>query len=254
MTTTPATEIEPVLAGALALLQAKPDISLDELAAQVVAAVPAAPAAEAEPFPKLPKTVELTDEVRRALKNVASIFNSVVIKDRRSLTKDELDLLTMEQGVIILIGATLIARQEAIKETIRHHMDVDAEEQGLAVPKDKLGPDGEVIVAATPRDQHGHYLLATSGEPHQVQCGPVLWSQEASSATPKPNDSALQAGFRAGTISREDYLAVSREVRVFDPEKARALVRKEPARGLAVLRQVTVGGKPKSSLYLREVK
>jgi hypothetical protein len=254
MTTTPATEIEPVLAGALQLLRDKPDTTLETLAAQVAPDLQRVPAPEAQQFPPLPKHVELTDEVKRALKRLPDMFNSVEPETRRSLAQTELDLLTLEQSVISMIGAALLARQEAIKETIRHHMDVAAEEKGLAVAADKTDPaTGTVIVPATPRDQNGHYLLAGPKDPHQVQAGPVLWSQEYSAPTPKANDGALQTAFRDGSVTREEYLAVSRETRVLDQEKTRAYIRKNPERGLAILRRVTVGGKPKSSLYIREV-
>jgi hypothetical protein len=252
--TTANTELEPVLAGALQLLRDKPDTTLETLAAQVASDLQRVPAPEAPPFPKLPKHVELTDEVKRALKRLPDMFNSVEPETRRPLAQAELDLLTLEQSVISTIGAALIARQEAIKETIRNHMDADAEAKGLAVPADKTDPaTGTVIVAATPRDQNGHYLLAGPKEPYQVQSGPVLWSQERSAPTPKASDGELQNAFRDGSVTREEYLAVSREVRVLDQEKTRAFIRKAPERGLALLRRITVGGKPKSSLYIREV-
>jgi hypothetical protein len=248
-----ATDVEPVLAGALALLREKPEITLEDLAAQVAAAIPVTPAPVAKPFPALPNEAVLTEEVLAALKGLPKVWGSVVIKDRRSLTAEEITRITAERLIITQIGAALAARDKAIAETIRVHMDVAAEEAGVAVPKDQLAPDHTVIVAATPRDQNGHYLLAGSQKPHQVPAGPVAWSQEYSAAAPAPSDGELQAAYEAGDISRADYLAVTRQVRVFDPVAARAYIRKVPARGLAVLRRITVGGTPKSSLYLRKV-
>ena len=249
----PATaELEPVLTGALALLTADPNASLEELSALVVTA-PAAPlAAEAQPFPDLPRHVVLTPEVRRALVKLADVFNSVEIEKRRSLTQAEIDLLTIEQGILGMIGATMAARMEAVKETIRVHMDVAAEEAGIAVAKDQLGPGGEVIVKATPRDQKGHYLLAGEKNPHRVQAGPMSWSQERSAATPAASDGVLQKAYREGEIDRADYLAVTREVRVLDPIRTRDFIRQAPARGLRVLRKITVAGRPSASLYLRK--
>lgn len=248
----PAAELEAVLAGPLALLRGEPETSLEDLAAAVVTAAPAVVHAEAKPFPELPRHVELTTEVQRALGQVAKIFNGVEIKDRRSLTEDELILLTIEQSVIALVGATMAARLDVIKETVRVHMDVAAEEAGIAVPKAQISPAGEVIVAATPRDQKGHYLLARPQQPHQVQVGPVAWSQEFSQAAPRPSQGELDAAVAAGEIERADYLAVTREVRAFDQGRMRELIRTAPVRGLAVLRRITVAGKSQSSLTVRK--
>jgi hypothetical protein len=251
--TTPATDIEPVLAGVLQLLQEKPDLSLDALAEKVAAPGPAKPSPEAAPFPDLPGHAVLDGEALAVLKNLTKVFNSVEIDKRRALTEKEIVAITAERVMLSQLGAALAARDKIIAETMRVHMDVDAEESGRAVPKDKLGPDGEVIVAATPRDQHGHYLLAGPKEPYQVPAGAVKWSQEFSQSPPTPNDGVLQAAHKGGDIDREDYLAVTRETRVFDPERARAYIRKSPEKGLKVLRRIAVTGPAKSSLYLRKV-
>lgn len=252
VTAVPAAELEPVLTGALALLTAEPNASLDKLAAMVAAAPEAPLAAEAKPWPALPKHIELTEEIRRALAKIPAMFNSVEITKRRSLAQAELDLLTREQVILGQVGTVLASRMEVIKETVRVHMDVDAEETGVAVPKDQLGPDGEVIVRATPRDQKGHYLLAIAKKPHQVVSGLMAWSQEASSSEPVPSDGVLQQAYQAGDIPRADYLAVTREVRTLDDIRIRDFIRQAPGKGLAVLRRITVTGPPKASLYLRK--
>lgn len=244
-------ELETVLAGPLALLRDKPDTSLDDLAA-AVAVAPAVPHAEAAPFPKLPKHIMLTAEVLDAISKLQDVFNSVEIKDRRSLAQTEIDLLTKEAATIGTVGTALAARLEVIKETMRVHMDVAAEEAGIAVPKDVLGPGGEVIVAATDRDQKGHYLLAKAQQPYQVPSAGVAWSQEFKNGSVGQSDALLTEAADAGEISREDYLAATREVRVFDAFKARELIRKSPAAGLALLRRITVTGRPSSSLTIRK--
>jgi hypothetical protein len=180
----PAAELEAVLAGPLALLRGEPETSLEDLAAAVVTAAPAVVHAEAKPFPELPRHVELTTEVQRALGQVAKIFNGVEIKDRRSLTEDELILLTIEQSVIALVGATMAARLDVIKETVRVHMDVAAEEAGIAVPKAQISPAGEVIVAATPRDQKG--TTCWPGRSSRTRCRSARWPGPRSSARQLP--------------------------------------------------------------------
>ncbi len=246
------TVVEHVLAGALALLTEKPDATLDDLAAKVASAAEQPLHAETKPFPRLPEHTELTAEAQRALRQLPAIFGWTEIKDRRSLTKEELDKLTLEETVIALVATTLKARDEAIRETIRVHMDVTAEETGIAIPKAKLGPDGAVIVPATPRDQNGHYLLALPQDPNQVHVGPVIWSQEYSAPAPKPSESVLETLHKAGEIDRNDYNAVTVATRRLDVDKLRIFIRRYPERGLRLLRQITVTGTPKASLYLRK--
>jgi len=253
VTSTPTTDIEPVLAGALQLLRDKPEITLEDLAAEVAAAIPAKVSPEAQPFPALPRKVAIPGTFTAALQILLDMLNSVELDSRRSLAQTEVDLLTREKNVITAVGTVLAAREKAISEIIRVHMDVAAEEAGVAIPRDQAAPDGTVIVAATPRDQNGHYLLAGPQAPHQVQSGPVAWSQEYGASAPAPSDGELQAAFEGGEITAEDYNSVTRLVRVFDPIKARAYIRKSPARGLSVLRRITRGGTPRASLYLRKV-
>jgi len=252
-TATAAAELEPAITGALELLKTDPDAPLAKLAAQV-AVTPEVPlAAEAQPFPELPKHVELTDEARQAMEGLIQFFNSVELNVRRPLTQAEIDKLTAEQLVIALIAGPLGKRHEAIKEIIRVHMDARAEEDGIAVPKDKLGPDGEVIVAATPRDQNGHYLLGAPKQPYQVASGDMAWCQDYKNASaPAPSDAELQQAYEAADIERPVYLAITREVRVFDKAKFMLYLRKEPKKALAALRRITRTGSAQSALGLRK--
>ena len=187
------------------------------------------------------------------MEGLIQFFNSVELNVRRPLTQAEIDKLTAEQLVIALIAGPLGKRHEAIKEIIRVHMDARAEEDGIAVPKDKLGPDGEVIVAATPRDQNGHYLLGAPKQPYQVASGDMAWCQDYKNASaPAPSDAELQQAYEAADIERPVYLAITREVRVFDKAKFMLYLRKEPKKALAALRRITRTGSAQSALGLRK--
>jgi hypothetical protein len=248
-------ELEPAIAGALELLKDKPETKLDDLAELVAVVEAVAVSAEAAPWPALPKHIELTEECRRAMDALPGVFGKVELGDkRRSLTAAELKLLTSEVTVIGLISKVLGPRLDAIKETIRVHMDVDAEERGVAVARQLADAGGTVIVAATPRDQSGHYLLAGPGKPHEIPVGSVVWQQQYSAGAAKPNDAELKAALDAGDIDRKTWLAITREVRKFDAVKFSAFLRKNPRDGLRVLRRITRKGRPQASLYLREVK
>jgi hypothetical protein len=257
MTTTAeqhAAEIEPVIAGAIRLLSDKPGITVADLAAAVVPPREADPAVPPADFPKLPKSIVLTETLKEALRKLPKIFGSVDIATRRTLTQDERTRLTEEAEVVRQLVTALTARKEAISEIMRVHMDVQAEIDHYAASRLAVAPGARYAALATPRDQNGHYLLATSGNPHQVQVGARAWSQEYSSGSAEPKGAELEALHAAGAITRPEYLALTREVRNLDTEKMSAFIRRNPARGLEILRKITRRSDPKSAMYLREVK
>lgn len=250
--TTPATELDPVLQGALTLLRDKPSVTLTALSEAVVPPPEHVPAAEAVPFPELPAPIPMTAEALAALRRLPKIFGGFDLDERRALTQDELGLLMDETSVISQIAAVLGPRLEQIKETVRVHMDAEAEKSGAAIPADVFGPDGTVIQAATPRDQNGHYLLARPKQGHQVPAGLMAWVQEYRSGSAVPSDDELAAAYENGDITREEYLAFTEPVRAFSPDKARGFIRRNPARGLAILRRITRRKPPTSALAVRK--
>lgn len=241
------TDLAPVAPGVLALAR-KPDFSVSELADALVPA--AEPGDEAQPFPALPKHAELTPDVRTALKRVEEVFGSLSLNVRRALTPHELALLTDEVTVLALVKKATEDRIEEAKEIIRVHIDVDGEERGVAVAKGRRG------VKPTQRDRKGHYLLALAQQPFVVAVAGFAkgWRQDYKSGGTKtaPTPAEVQALLDGGVIDRPEYLAVTREVRAFDPDKLTAFIRKNPERGLAILRELTSREEPNSALSLPE--
>jgi hypothetical protein len=253
--TAPSAELEPVLAGALRLLADKPGSTLAELAGTVVPEPEQQPAQTATGFPDLPAKIELDEAASRALSRLPDVFGGIWLDKRRHLTAIEVDMLTEEARVIRDLAPVLGKRLEAIKEIVRVHMDVQAERDHVVLRQPQVDPqEGTILAPATPRDQHGHYLLAGPKKPHQVQVGNVAWSQEYSSGSASTSLGALNDLLDTGAITRKEYLAMTREARVFDDLGMLAFIRKHPARGLEILRKITRRDSAKSSLYLRDVK
>jgi hypothetical protein len=246
----PNTELEPVAQGEILLVTGL-SFSLSDVADKITAPLPDPPFDEALPFPGLPKRVELTEHQRQSLGMVARVFGSLSLDSRRSLLSEELEDLALEADTLADLEGVLKDRREEIKEIIRVHMDVDAEEQGVAVPRPKLGPAGGKVVEATPRDRKGHYLLAEPSKPLEVHVGGFRkgWQQRFTSGSVALSAAALDELYEAGAIDRKEYLACTAEQRSLDEAKLHAFIRKNPVRGLGILRRITRRGPANSALY-----
>jgi hypothetical protein len=215
-----------------------PNATLATVAAALVEVMPEveqlAPA-----IPQPPKPLVLTDEVLEALKQVPEVFAAVQPEDRRALTETEIAALYMEREMLREVTTVLDGRDESIKEYIRIHLDVEAEAAGKA--------NGD-----TKTDLHGHYILASKGNPERVPISGSnkKWSREYFSRGGAVDGSRLLGMYEAGEISREDYLAFTRETRVFDEDKALKSIHDDPTR-LTILARLAVPGTEGSSVTVR---
>lgn len=201
------------------------------------------PSTEPEAFPAVPETKVLTAEDKQALLDLPKVFGKVNLETRRTLGEAEIKKVYVEQEVLKRIVKVLAGREDNLKEFVRTHVDVDHEERGMAVKADVLSDDGEVIVEATPRDKSGHYIFATPGNPTRVNIPGTnkaysLEYNKGRSGEVYIDDNALLDLYETGEITREQYLALTRERRVFDERKAEAACAKDEAL-LEVIARVT---------------
>ncbi len=218
------------------------------------------PGSEMIPFPAVPRTPILTAEDKAALARLPEVFGKVLVEERRSLKADEIAALHEERKVVKQVVTVLAGREGVINENIRHHVDVDHEERGVAVPKDKVHA-GRVIVEATPRDASGHYIFASQGDPTRVHIPDT--NEDFSLEYRKGSDGGVQIDanhlldlLESEEITRAQYLALTREVRVFDEAKARQAILKDETL-LEVIAKVTrrvAPTKPGTSLFVRKSK
>lgn len=253
------TEIEPFLA--------KGRLAVKEGFRAVVAAVVEPYRAEVArtesvPFPEVPKPVVLTKEVQDALIRLKDVFAVVQPTERRTLSDEEKTAVQDERDVLKAIAAMIAARDENLKTIIRTHMDVDAEERGIAVPVALVDREtGQVIVEATERDQNGHYVLCGPQRPERVDIPGTNkeWSREyrAGKVEVNTDPAFLLALYDEGTLTREEYLAMTREVRVFDENKAMDAAATKPDLRDGILKAIhamTSVGKPGTALFVRNKK
>lgn len=243
------TEISPLYAqGRLALRDGTK--TLREVASDLLDPLPPEePSTDVIPFPAVPRPLVLEEKHRKALALLPKVFGKVVVDKRRRLTSDEIATLHEERETVKTVMGVLEGRADAIAENIRHHVDVQAEKDGLADPETTL------------RDAQGHYILARPQNPTRVNIPGTneafsLEYRSGSTGTASVDNNLLLDLYESGKISREEYLAVTAERRVFDEEKATKAVIKNPAL-LDVIKQATVRsrpGKPGTSLFVRKAK
>lgn len=229
--------------------------SLKDIAAALDVHVPAAPVYTN--VATWPTPLTLTDDQRQALDAIPVVFGKVHPAEPKILDDEEMATLFDEREIVREALAPLQGRDEVIKEIIRHHMDLVAEERNIAVPKD-IVRGGTLVSEATPRDKAGHYILASKGNPERANIPGTdqAWSREyregGVSFALAADD--LLAMYEAGKITRENYLAMTRETRVFDEAKTMEAVRKDPETYLPILKAVAVRSDNGTSMFVRKAK
>jgi hypothetical protein len=247
MTTETTTELVPISRSQKLVLKEKP---LKEVA-ETLAVIPLAEAAES--FPPVPEPLEATKEVRDALKTLSQLFNKVTIEDRRTMTEEELALAGPELEAIQKVKKLLDLREGALKEYARIHQDVEAEEAGIAFPKD-VYHNGNLVAHATPRDAHGHYLLAVKGESRDTPIpGTTLrFANQFVSGKVTESLSAIVEAYDKGEISEAVWKQMTEVRRVPTVEKVKAYVLKTGETW--PLAKIYKRGRDSASMYLRAIK
>lgn len=229
------------------------DRPLSEVTEALLGYIPEEPAV-GDSFPALPAPLEATAETRKSFATLGKVFNKVIVTRRRRMSEDELKDLGAEYADIQRVSKLLKEREEQIKEYVRTHQDVVAEENGTAFPKN-IVRGGRTVAEATPRDAKGHYLLATKGNPEVTEIpgsnGLKFSAQYTSGRASEDLDYVIRA-FEEGEIDEETYKACTKVVRVPDAEKIRAYALKTGDTSL--LKKVVKRGRASASMYLRGLK
>lgn len=227
------------------------DATIDKVAEELLGAIPQ-DAAPAE-FPELPVPLTASKEIRDALRTLSQTFNGVTVTERRTLTEDEIAAIGKEyealQKVLKLIGE----REEQVKEIVRTHQDVDAEEKGLAHPKDVV-LNGNVVAKATERDAKGHYILAAKGSPQETEIPgtTVKFSNQFTSGRVTKDLGAIERAYLVGEIDEKAYRACTVVKRVPDADKVKQYVLRTG--DTEMLARIVKRGRNSSSMYLRALK
>jgi hypothetical protein len=240
--------------GRLAL---KDDKATLKSVAQAMVAGEAVELPETIELPALPKKIELVPAVKQAMDGISTLFCMVVPETRRTLTEQELKTLHLERTAIKLITGALTGREEAIKETVRNHMDEDAIAKGVGVRKALVdSATGEVIVEATPRDVHGHLVTATAQKRDEVQIPGTdqVFVREYRAPQTTVSVEDLFDLVADGKVTKDEYLAMTRQTRVISEDKVWDFVKRNPERGLEILGSITKHGLPSTAFNVRKAK
>ena len=224
---------------------------LEEVAEALLGYMPVS--ATPNTFPAVPTPLKADRATRTSFTNLGKIFNRVVPETRRSLFSQELADIGQEYTDLQNVKNLLETRLEQIKEIVRTHQDVEAEQSGIAFPE-RIVRNGNVIVEATPRDQHGHYLLSAPQKPvvTEIPESDKQFSNEFRSGRSKTDLTILTADHENGVLDDETYRQITKTVRVVDPEKLRKHVLKTG--DVSLLTRVVVKGHDLSAFCFRNRK
>lgn len=196
-------------------------------------------------LPKIPEKIPLpaliTEEQSKALERLAEVFGSVQPTTRRTLSKVECERLRDERETLDQIEQMVATRKESIRRAVMNHLDLEFE----AMPEDER-PKGAF------RNADGHWVV-----PGRAHAGEGLeWSREVRSGAAKLDADMLQKLAESDEFpefTRKDFLAMTTQVRVVDPNKVMLTIRKKPSI-LNAIRAATKSSVATASLFLRKAK
>ncbi len=212
--------------------------TLVEIAAKFANALPKAATENTLLAGKFDLPDAITEEQRTALVRVAEVFGKVNPIERRALQPSEVVDLLDERAVLDDIVDMAESRKKGIRSIVFNGLDVAYEES--------LGDEPSTAEV----DVDGHYIVAgelavserTKQFKREVRNGsPSIDTQKLRVLADDPN---------VDYITHDDYLAMTRQERVFDEEATVILLRKKPEL-IAALGQATVLGKSTAALYVR---
>ncbi|MGW1436892.1 hypothetical protein ACWD7M_16775 [Streptomyces griseus] len=238
----PAAEIVPAFDfdKAVVSLKADPGTSLGSLLAELATL----------PDPKVQKGADLATVARvgevlmRNIAELPSVFNRVDPKNRRSLNKTELAKLLEEKERIDAVEKAVKKRKDRIHAIISDHFDCVAERR-------------KAVSATTLKDESGHYLIASKGNPETatIEGQAKYFTRERASDTTDFSIDKLIALRDAGEISQADFLAVTRPVRrrEIDEDKLRKMLlsKRLRSRAQAIISKIGTPKRGRLSIHLR---
>lgn len=192
---------------------------------------------ELNPPATAPLPTVISDDEKEALKRILDSYGSVVPTERRELHPVEVDSLLSERETLKTIKKMVERREEAIRTTVFNHLDVEAEKKGLAEGAD--------------RDDKGFYLLegvAQGNNPNQVFKREI---REGSPSLAGVDLEALAEDPSFPEFTRQDYLSMTTQTRVFDENKAMLALKKNPDL-IRAIAKAAKPGKRTSSMNVRK--
>lgn len=196
---------------------------------------------------KVSLPAQITEEQRVALERLEEVFGQVVPTERRALESVEVTALVDERLTLNKIEDMAKKRKGDIRTTILHHLDVEAEESGQADEDTSTDADGHYILKGNAEDpEHGKRFS------REVRNNAPRLSAGAIEALLADEETLAELEAEGVTFTREDYLSMTRQVRVFDEEATMILLRKRPEL-VSVISRATKPGSRSASLHVRKL-
>ena len=229
-------DLESVMRGRIAL---KEGGDLKTIAAAMLDPGALAPV---ESTPTAPAPMKLTDEFGDNLVRLPAVFGKVQPHRLGKLTEEQVVKLHDEYGVLKTVLDTLKTREAGIKTIVRGHMAAEAAED-------------EKVTEDTEYDKHGFPVIARKGAPQRsaVPGTNQVFSLEFRAGSPEIMEDRLLELYETGQIDRKTYLSFTREVRVFDEERALKAIQDDPEL-LELLRQITRRSRVGTNFHVRQPK
>lgn len=231
-TDNPSTEISLVDQG-IAAVKKGTALTISDLMAILAPKPKAEEVTSTVPLPK-----KITPAQAAAMERVPEVFGKVVPTEPRLLVPTEVKALIEERMTLDEVKKMAESRLKDITIVAHNHMDREYEAQV---------PDPERRV---PQDKDGHYIEAhRAGVPEMDK----EFSRETRGGTPTLVAATLQSfdtGEEDALLTHAEYLSMTTQVRVVDPAKVMAAVKKNP-RLVEVIARATEPGVAGTSVYLR---
>lgn len=186
----------------------------------------------------IPQSAALNEDAEEALSQVGKLLSELELPDRRRmLTPAELETLTRTYMAWDKASKGLGRSRDQIKAAIFNHFDAVAAHDGKIDLDTQHTSEGWAIVADK-----------TSAI---VQGLDVKLTREVAGGKTELDLDRLNDLVEDEVIAREDFLAMTRQVRVVDEARALEWLRKNPQRAHLLL-EGTKTGSARASLYLRK--
>lgn len=190
--------------------------------------------------PDFPTASPLTEEQKAALQKVAEVFNSVTPSEPRLLTDQERAALYEERKTLDTVEKTLKGRKDDIRDIVLHHHDLVCQQEEREWGDEDLASNGHI--AAKRR-----YSVPGASEEFSV---------EVRSGTAYLDPVVLEALAESDEypdFTREHYLAMTEQTRIFNENRAMEVIKKHPE-FIAVIDAATKRSRQGVSLYVRRAK
>lgn len=228
---------------AISLMEKDATLDLSAVLANLATIPVVAPPAEKKKVDKGAVARKL-EEDRETLTNLPEVFGTVEEPaSRRLFGKAELAKVLKEKQAIAEGKKALTTRETKLNEWLSTHFDVYAEKLDLVDPE------------TTPKDAKGHYLIGAKGNrlEQAVEGADKILTREKEADKAPMSHELLLAAYEAGKISRTEYLACTKTVRVLDETKIRSylLSKAKRARTQEIIGMITVFKPGKLSVHVR---